>query len=175
MFRYESNVILFFLLSVAWCTHFLWRETIKMMMMMMMFFLKIVLCVIATGQFARSIQKMNGYFNSICCFATIWWNLHSPVYMFTAKCSPVMCLMFCEYGFVQDSNGCDMCKCAPNPCQVILCFFIFWDCHAFVVSFQTEQPSGTLLVWIFHSWSHQHWCSNQTQIVSVQVPTSARI
>jgi hypothetical protein len=38
-------------------------------------------------------------------------------------CSAVMCMMFCEHGFVKDDNGCDMCKCY-EPCEVIILHFI---------------------------------------------------
>ena len=32
-------------------------------------------------------------------------------FWFHLACSPIMCLMFCEYGFVNDKNGCKICKC----------------------------------------------------------------
>lgn len=30
-------------------------------------------------------------------------------------CSEVMCMMFCEFGFKKDSNGCEICDCASPP------------------------------------------------------------
>eukprot|EP00497_Spongosphaera_streptacantha_P000193 TRINITY_DN1122_c0_g1_i1.p1 TRINITY_DN1122_c0_g1~~TRINITY_DN1122_c0_g1_i1.p1 ORF type:complete len:92 (-),score=26.79 TRINITY_DN1122_c0_g1_i1:27-302(-) len=30
-------------------------------------------------------------------------------------CPKAMCLMFCEHGFKQDENGCDMCQCEEVP------------------------------------------------------------
>jgi hypothetical protein len=32
-------------------------------------------------------------------------------------CSPVMCMMYCPYGFKADEKGCAVCKCY-NPCEV---------------------------------------------------------
>lgn len=37
-------------------------------------------------------------------------------------CRPVMCFMFCPYGFETDVNGCNMCRCrTPSPCPLIEC------------------------------------------------------
>jgi hypothetical protein len=40
-------------------------------------------------------------------------------------CSPIMCMMYCEYGFVKDTTGCDVCICneAPDetPCRPQTC------------------------------------------------------
>ena len=37
-------------------------------------------------------------------------------------CSPMMCLMYCEHGFEQDENGCDVCKCKAAPtCSPVMC------------------------------------------------------
>ncbi|CAH1797666.1 unnamed protein product [Owenia fusiformis] len=32
------------------------------------------------------------------------------------KCSPVMCMMFCQFGFKMNSDGCEICECKPHPC-----------------------------------------------------------
>ncbi|CAH1790057.1 unnamed protein product, partial [Owenia fusiformis] len=32
-------------------------------------------------------------------------------------CNPIMCTMFCEFGFKKDANGCDICSCADDPCK----------------------------------------------------------
>jgi hypothetical protein len=31
-------------------------------------------------------------------------------------CEPVLCEMACEFGFAQDREGCEICRCAPPPC-----------------------------------------------------------
>ena len=33
------------------------------------------------------------------------------------ECSPVRCLLFCQYGFTKDENGCDICMCR-DPYEV---------------------------------------------------------
>jgi hypothetical protein len=35
-------------------------------------------------------------------------------------CSPVMCMMYCEFGFKVDSRGCSVCACF-NPCEDYEC------------------------------------------------------
>ena len=35
----------------------------------------------------------------------------------TNRCSRVVCMKFCPFGFVQDGNGCDICECM-DPCVV---------------------------------------------------------
>ena len=30
-------------------------------------------------------------------------------------CSPVTCRMFCQFGFMRDRNGCEICQCNPAP------------------------------------------------------------
>ncbi len=30
-------------------------------------------------------------------------------------CAPVMCELYCPYGFAQDDSGCEVCSCNPNP------------------------------------------------------------
>ncbi|XP_032235803.2 uncharacterized protein LOC5510701 isoform X2 [Nematostella vectensis] len=39
----------------------------------------------------------------------------------TKACSPVMCLMYCEFGFVKDQYGCEICKCAYAPAKPGFC------------------------------------------------------
>lgn len=29
-----------------------------------------------------------------------------------------MCFMFCEFGFKRDADGCEVCHCMDDPCQV---------------------------------------------------------
>jgi len=38
-------------------------------------------------------------------------------------CPEVMCMMHCEFGYVQDENGCDMCECIEEPpmCPEVMC------------------------------------------------------
>jgi hypothetical protein len=36
------------------------------------------------------------------------------------KCSDVMCMMMCDYGFMKDDNDCDVCRCY-EPCQNVTC------------------------------------------------------
>merc|ERR1719206_1245367 len=38
-------------------------------------------------------------------------------------CPEVMCMMHCEFGYVQDDNGCDMCECIEEPpmCPEVMC------------------------------------------------------
>eukprot|EP00493_Phyllostaurus_siculus_P002427 UN02440 len=36
-------------------------------------------------------------------------------------CPEVMCMMHCEFGYVQDRNGCDMCECIEEPCLMLDC------------------------------------------------------
>jgi hypothetical protein len=33
------------------------------------------------------------------------------------ECDPVLCRMYCEYGWSKDENGCDICECS-DPCSV---------------------------------------------------------
>ena len=50
-------------------------------------------------------------------------------------CSPVMCMMFCDYGFVKDPvTRCPVCRCL-DPCQVINAWFllILSLCHSYIV------------------------------------------
>merc|ERR1719354_1319514 len=39
------------------------------------------------------------------------------------ECPEVMCMMHCEFGYVQDENGCDMCECIEEPpmCPEVMC------------------------------------------------------
>jgi hypothetical protein len=39
------------------------------------------------------------------------------------ECPEVMCMMFCETGFMKDANGCDMCKCNEpvDECPEVMC------------------------------------------------------
>ncbi|CAH1794710.1 unnamed protein product [Owenia fusiformis] len=37
------------------------------------------------------------------------------------KCSPVMCMMFCTYGFKMNDNGCPICSCKESPCKEKTC------------------------------------------------------
>ncbi len=34
------------------------------------------------------------------------------------NCQPVVCDLFCEFGFKVDANGCNLCECNPNPMAV---------------------------------------------------------
>ena len=31
------------------------------------------------------------------------------------KCGDVMCMIYCEHGFLLDENGCEQCECKPAP------------------------------------------------------------
>ena len=47
------------------------------------------------------------------------WCCRSPRYGASCNggCDPVLCNLFCENGFAQDANGCDICECAPDEEQ----------------------------------------------------------
>ena len=34
------------------------------------------------------------------------------------KCAPYMCMMYCEHGFVQNEDGCDVCECRDCPLEM---------------------------------------------------------
>ncbi|ELU12381.1 hypothetical protein CAPTEDRAFT_136066, partial [Capitella teleta] len=37
------------------------------------------------------------------------------------QCDEFLCAMYCEYGNELDGNGCPICSCKPNPCEVTEC------------------------------------------------------
>ncbi|XP_065667397.1 antistasin-like isoform X2 [Hydra vulgaris] len=41
--------------------------------------------------------------------------LSAVVTFANAECDKKQCRMFCKFGFQQDENGCDICKCAERP------------------------------------------------------------
>lgn len=36
----------------------------------------------------------------------------------TSECSPFMCMMECQFGFKRDAQGCEVCQCEEELCQV---------------------------------------------------------
>ena len=38
-----------------------------------------------------------------------------------SACHPVMCRMYCEYGWAKGPDGCDICKCADAPTKPGFC------------------------------------------------------
>ena len=37
------------------------------------------------------------------------------------KCGGLMCMIYCENGYLLDSNGCQMCACKTKKCESVVC------------------------------------------------------
>jgi len=50
----------------------------------------------------------------------------SEVSVEEVDCPRMMCRMFCEYGFMKDENGCQVCKCRSQPehCSNMMCLML---------------------------------------------------
>jgi len=40
--------------------------------------------------------------------------------LLVSECQPVRCRMYCQFGWQKGEDGCDMCQCAPHPCEVMM-------------------------------------------------------
>ena len=53
-------------------------------------------------------------------------------------CPPVLCHMFCKFGFALDENNCQICKCNPNPCAVSPHIYFAFS-HSWLYSFWSNH------------------------------------
>jgi hypothetical protein len=51
------------------------------------------------------------------CAAPLGWAQYSNEFQCVEGCEPVTCLMFCQYGWKLDENGCEICECNPPPTE----------------------------------------------------------
>ncbi|XP_033104618.1 cysteine-rich motor neuron 1 protein-like isoform X7 [Anneissia japonica] len=85
---------------------------------------KIGICpVVNNGSFGLCVETCNGDAtcggSEKCCSNGCGRTCMEPA---NPLCPEVMCMMYCEHGFEQDENGCDMCVCKANPlCAEVMC------------------------------------------------------